>query len=154
MTNNELHIFTDPRGNSEILAGNRLPIRNVSRNYSGSGLGSLLTDATSYYWQIYGHISTTHGDELVKGPLSAFLYFEDASYVIDLGLSDKDKDKIMDELIIILEELINKRAAKSISAYDIDRIVLDNSVVTREEIMAILLAIKSKQLNVNSVYFR
>jgi hypothetical protein len=60
----------------------------------------------------------------------------------------------MDELIIILEELINKRAAKSISAYDIDRIVLDNSVVTREEIMAILLAIKSKQLNVNSVYFR
>ncbi len=154
MTNKELHIFTDPRGNSEILAGNRLPIRNVSRSYRGSGLGSLLTDATSYYWQIYGHISTTHGDELVKGPLSQFLYFEDASYVIDLGLSDKDKDQIMDELIIILEELINKRAAKSITAYDIDRIVLDNSVVTREEIMAVLLAIKSKQLNVNSVYFR
>ncbi|MCK5569133.1 MAG: hypothetical protein KAJ15_05410, partial [Spirochaetes bacterium] len=154
MTNKELHIFTDPRGNNEILAGNRLPIRNVSRSYRGSGLGSLLTDATSYYWQIYGHISTTHGDELVKGPLSAFLYFEDASYVIDLGLSDKDKEQIMDELIIILEELINKRAAKSISTYDIDRIVLDNSVVTREEIMAILLAIKSKQLNVNSVYFK
>ena len=154
ITNKELHIFTDPRGNNEILAGNRLPIRNVSRSYRGSGLGSLLTDATSYYWQIYGHISTTHGDELVKGPLSAFLYFEDASYVIDLGLSDKDKEQIMDELIIILEELINKRAAKSISTYDIDRIVLDNSVVTREEIMAILLAIKSKQLNVNSVYFK
>lgn len=154
MTNKELHIFTDPRGNNEILAGNRLPVRNVSQSYSGSDLGSLLSDATSYYWQIYGYISTTHGDELVKGPLSAFLYFEDASYVIDLGLSDKDKEQIMDELIIILEELINKRAAKSIKAYDIDRIVLDNSVVTREEIMAVLLAIKSKQLEVNSVYFR
>ncbi|GAF92905.1 unnamed protein product, partial [marine sediment metagenome] len=110
MTNKELHIFTDPRGNNEILAGNRLPARNVSQGYRGSDLGSLLSDATSYYWQIYGHISTTHGDELVKGPLSEFLYFEDASYVIDLGLSDKDKEQIMDELIIILEELINKRA--------------------------------------------
>jgi len=69
-------------------------------------------------------------------------------------LSDADKALITDELIAILTELVNKRAAKSIKEYDLDRIVLDNGVVSRDEIMAILSLIKEKQVKVNSIYFR
>ncbi|HEB31099.1 MAG TPA: hypothetical protein ENI15_09530, partial [Spirochaetes bacterium] len=71
------HLFKDPGGRDEIRSGYRLPRSvNSGQSYDGSGIGSLLNDGSMYYWQIRGKITTTHGDELVKSPLNAFLYFE------------------------------------------------------------------------------
>jgi hypothetical protein len=150
-----LRLFTDPQGNNEVQMGGILPQKNVSANsVPGSAVATALADGKTYYWQVFGRITTTHGYEYVRGPLSRFRYFEEAESVQYLGLSDQDKNRIKDELIIILTELVNKRAAKSIAEYELDRAVLDNNVVTRDEIFAILTAIRAKQLKINSIYFR
>jgi hypothetical protein len=151
----DLRMFTDPRGNDEVQKGSLLPKRGITESsLPGSAVAPALMDGETYYWQIWGKITTTHGDERVEGPLSRFLYFQEFSSVQYLGLSAADKNTITDELIAILTELVNKRAAKSIKEYEIDRIVLDNGVVTRDEVLAILAAIKEKQVKVNSIYFR
>jgi len=151
----DLRMFTDPRGNDEVQKGSLLPKRGIAESsLPGSAVAPALMDGETYYWQIWGKITTTHGDERVEGPLSRFLYFQEFSSVQYLGLSAADKNTITDELIAILTELVNKRAAKSIKEYEIDRIVLDNGVVTRDEVFAILAAIKEKQVKVNSIYFR
>jgi hypothetical protein len=150
-----LRMFTDPRGNNEVQMGGVLPRRNITGNYvSGSIVATALEDGKTYYWQIFGRISTTHGYEYVRGPLSQFRYYEESASVQYLGLSDQDKNRIKDELIAILTELVNKRAAKSIVEYELDRVVLDNNVVTRDEIFAILTAFRANQLKINSIYFR
>jgi len=151
----DLRMFTDPRGNDEVQKGSLLPKRGITESsLAGSTVAPALMDGQTYYWQIWGKITTTHGDERVEGSLSRFLYFQEFSSVQYLGLSDADKNAVKDELIAILAELVNKRAAKSIKEYEIDRIVLDNGVVTRDEVFAILAAIKEKQVKVNSIYFR
>jgi len=151
----DLRMFTDPRGNDEVLKGNLLPQRGIAgSSLAGSVVAPALMDGETYYWQIWGKITTTHGNERVEGPLSRFIYFQEFSSVQYLGLSGADKNTIKDELIAILAELVNKRAAKSIKEYEIDRVVLDNGVVTRDEVLAILSAIKEKQVKVNSIYFR
>ena len=156
ITDRELHLFTDPRGNREVTSGGRLPALGLgaASSLDGSAIAPLLTNDTTYYWQVWGKITTSHGAERVKSALSQFVYFEELGSVLYLGLSDTNKSAIKDELIAILAELVNKRAAKSIKEYEIVRIVLDNGVVTRDEILAILAAIKEKQVKVNSIYFR
>jgi hypothetical protein len=150
-----LRMFTDPQGNNEVQMGGVLPQKNVTSNsVPGSVVATALEDGKTYYWQIFGRISTTHGYEYVRGPLSQFRYYEVAASVQYLGLSEQDKNRIKDELIAILTELVNKRAAKSIAEYELDRVVLDNNVVMRDEIFAILAAIRAKQLEINSIYFR
>ena len=154
MTNMEFHLYTDPRGKREIISGNRLPRRNVGTIYRATDLGSILEDGNEYYWQIHGDISTTHGPERVKGPLNGFLYFREMIFIEGPQLTDRDKRDIMDELYEILMELMNKRAAKGIMAYDIDSVLLDEVAVTREEIMAVLLMIKKKEAKINAIYFK
>ncbi len=154
--NMELHLFRDPRGNNEILKGSLLPVKGLGSGQSagGSGITSLLENGQRYYWQVWGKIDTSHGEELVKGPLSEFLYFVESADVVYIGLGKEDKASIMDEVVDILLGFVNKRAAKSIADYDIDRVIVDNSVVGREEIMTILLLIKKGELKLNAVYFK
>lgn len=156
INNMELHIFTDPRGNNEILKGSLLPARGLgsAQSADGSLITPFLENAQRYYWQVWGYIDTSHGAELVKGPLSEFLYFVESADVVYLGLSEEDKAAIMDEIIEILKSFVNKRAARSISGYSIDRIIVDNSPLSREEIMTILMLIKEKELKLNSIYFK
>jgi hypothetical protein len=152
----EFHLFTDPRGNREVTSGGRLPVLGLgtASSLDGSLVAPLLTDATTYYWQVWGKITTSHGEERVKSALSRFLYFEESVSVIELGLTDAEKISIKSELLAILEELVNRRAARSIKDYELDRAVLDNGVVTYEEIMAILSIIKEKRATVNAIYFK
>ena len=156
INNMELHIFTDPRGNNEILKGSILPARGLgsAQSADGSLITPFLENGQRYYWQIWGYIDTSHGAELVKGPISEFLYFVESADVVYLGLSDEDRAAIMDEVLEILKSFVNKRAARSISGYSIDRVIVDNSPVTREEIMTILMLIKEKELKLNSIYFK
>lgn len=156
INNMELHIFTDPRGNNEILKGSLLPARGLgsAQGVDGSLITPLLEDGKRYYWQIWGYIDTSHDEELVKGPLSEFLYFVESADVVYLGLSEEDKAAIMDEILEILQSFVNKRAARSISGYTIDRVVVDNSPMSREEIMTILMLIKERELKLNSIYFK
>ncbi|MGQ9616776.1 MAG: hypothetical protein ACUVWJ_10315 [Spirochaetota bacterium] len=156
INNMELHIFTDPRGNNEILRGSLLPARGLgyAQSADGSLITPLLEDGKRYYWQIWGYIDTSHGTELVKGPLSEFLYFVESADVVYLGLSEEDKAAIMDEVLEILKSFVNKRAARSLSGYSVDRVVVDNSPMNHEEIMTILMLIKEKELKLNSIYFK
>jgi hypothetical protein len=136
----EFHLFTDPSGNREVTHGGSLPQRGITgSSLDGSTVAPYLVDGTAYYWQVWGVITTTHGQERVKSALSRFLYFEGPASAVYLA---------------ILEELVNKRAAKSISRYEFDRAVLDNGVVSYEEIMAILSLIRRKQATVNAIYFK
>jgi hypothetical protein len=152
----EFHLFTDPGGNREVTYGGSLPQRGITgSSLDGSTVAPYLVDGTTYYWQIWGVITTTHGQERVKSALSRFRYYESSTAaVVSLGLTDAEKSDIKSELLAILEELVNKRAAKSISRYEFDRAVLDNGVVSYEEIMAILSLIRQKQATVNAIYFK
>jgi len=160
----ELHVYSDPFGNKEVLKGDRLPFRRISgggveeataaQQVEGSFIAPVLDDGEIYYWQIWGRIVTSHGDELRKGTLTAFQYFEEAEKMAYIGLSDPDKQAIKDTLIELLEKIVNKRAARSIQEYDVNRVVLDNSPVTREEIMTILKAIIDEELTATSVRFQ
>jgi hypothetical protein len=154
VTDKELHVYSDSGGNNE-LTGPSTVLRNVGNSFDASSIASLLTDGEIYYWQIHGKIDTTHGDELVKSQLNQFLYFEDMGYVEDLGLTDVESNQIMSELFVIVQEIINRRAANSLRGFEVERIMIDGSVVTSsQDIMAILKLIKEKEVTVNSAAFR
>lgn len=148
----EFHLYEDPRGQREVVFGSRLP-RSMGQGQSldGAEIALLLENGKSYFWQIKGYISTSHGRESAKGPLVDFLYFSDISSMIELGLSDEDKNRIKEALIEILSKQGGKRAAKSISDYELARVVLDNSIIPIHEIMAILNLIKDDQVKVKTI---
>ena len=160
----ELHIYTDPFGNREVLAGSRLPYTRIpstasiwnpqAQRVDGSIVSPVLKDGAILYWQIQGYIKTSHGDERTESVLTAFQYFENAQSLKYIGLSDPDKQAIKDLLIKMLQEIVDNRAARSIEQYDITRIAIDNSPATREEIMTILQAIISGDVTATSVQFQ
>jgi len=152
--NLELRLYSDPRGRNEIKAGGRLPVRSAGQRVNGARFASLLNPGELYYWQVYGDMVTSHGTVRVSGPLSMFLFLEEGATIEDLGLSEAEKAEILGELIEILKSLVNKRAAKSIMGYDLERVLLDNEIVTVKEILAILALIRSGDVQVNSIYFR
>jgi hypothetical protein len=117
----------------------------------GAEIAPLLEDGKVYYWQVWGYINTSHGDELVKGTLTQFQYFEYLRGIEYIGLTDEDKKNIKDALIVLLQKLVDKKAANSIENYDVNRVVLDNSPVTREEIMTVLQAIIDDKLTATSI---
>ena len=154
LQNLEFRLYSDPRGRNEIRSGSRLPVRNAGQRLDGGSIASLLDVGELYYWRVYGDMVTSHGTVKARGPLSMFLYLEEGMGLEELGLSDAEKAEILEELIDILKNLVNNRAAKSLRGYDLDRVLLDNSIVTIKEIMAILALIKSGDVQVNSIYFR
>ncbi len=152
----QFHLFKDPGGRDEIRSGYRLP-RSVGsgQGYDGSGIGSLLNDGSMYYWQIRGKITTTHGDELVKSPLNAFLYFEDKTSLEDWWLDPVVSREITEELSELLKEYLSKRVIDALKDYDIERITLDNGgIFSKEQVLSILAMIKNKEVEVKSVYFK
>jgi hypothetical protein len=150
----EFRLYRDPRGKQEIIAGSRLPRRNVSQQLDGSNLANLLTYNNYYYWQINGKINTSHGLEFIRGPISEFLFVEDGTPLEDLGLSEAEKRAIYKELEIILRELLGRKGVRSIMGYELLRAVLDGNYVTWNEIMAILALIKSGEVEMNAIYFQ
>jgi len=154
LQNLEFRLYSDPRGRNEIRSGSRLPVRNAGQRLDGGSIASLLDVGELYYWRVYGDMVTSHGTVKARGPLSMFLYLEEGMGLEELGLSDAEKAEILEELIDILKNLVNNRAAKSLRGYDLDRVLLDNSIVTVKEIMAILALIRSGDVQVNSIYFR
>jgi len=154
MNNMSLHLYTDPAGRNEITSGARLPARGVGQGLDGSLISSILHTGEHYFWQIQGDIETSHGKERVKGPLSEFLYLQEGSQPVFLGLSEAEKEAIRAEIYDILFKLINRRAARSILDYDIDRVLFDGSPVSMMEIMAVLDLIKENKITVNAIYFR
>ena len=153
-SNLEFRLYRDPRGKQEIKSGSRLPRRGVSQQLDGSNLKNLLTYNEYYYWQINGTINTSHGEEFIRGPITAFLFVEDGTPLEDLGLSEAEKRAIYKELEIILGELLGRKGARSIMGYELLRAVLDGNYVTWNEIMAILALVKSGEVEVNAVYFQ
>ena len=143
-----LHLYEDPRGRSEITRGSILPAAASGGGLDGSTIARLLDEGSTYYWQLSGRIQTTHGPETVKGPISLFRYGDPLA---ELGLSEEDRTAIKDKLIEILQQYVNRRAARSIADYIVDRGVLDNSTVNREEIMTILQLIEEGEVTVNAV---
>jgi len=150
----EFRLYTDPRGRNEITKGTRLPRRGVRQSLDGGSFDSFLDIGELYFWQVNGYMNTSHGRVLTKGPISMFLFLEEGSSVMELGLSEAEKAAILEELTDILRDLVNKRAARSIRGYDFERILLDNSIITVKELMAILSLIKSGDVQVNRIYFR
>jgi len=150
----EFRLYTDPRGRNEITKGTRLPRRGVRQSLDGGSFDSFLDIGELYFWQVNGYMNTSHGRVFTKGPISMFLFLEEGSSVMELGLSEAEKAAILEELTNILRDLINKRAARSIRGYDVERILLDNSIITIKELMAILSLIKSGDAQVNRIYFR
>lgn len=143
-----LHLYEDPRGRSEITRGSILPAAASGGGLDGSTIARLLDEGSTYYWQLSGRIQTTHGPETVKGPISMFRYGDPLA---ELGLTEEDRADIKDKLIEILQQYVNRRAARSIADYIVDRGVLDNSTVNREEIMTILQLIEEGEITVNAV---
>jgi hypothetical protein len=143
-----LRVFEDPRGRSEITRGEILPAVSTGGLAPGTAISKLLEEGNTYYWQLSGLVRTTHGDELLEGPVSMFVY--GAPFNL-LGLSDEDKQDIKDKLIEILQQYVNNRAARSIADYIVNRGVLDNSVVGREEIMTLLLLVEEGAVEINSI---
>jgi len=154
--NIELHLFKDPNGNKELLAGSILPKTNLGRaqGVDGSDIAGLLEEGRTYYWQLWGYITTSHGDELVKGTLNEFVYSQEGTASIDLVLSEPDKQEIKKELSRILAELFGKKWARNLRNYDIARILLDEGFISREEVMTILHLIEQKKLDVNNIYLK
>ncbi len=150
----EFRLYNDSRGRNEITKGTRLPRRGVGQSLDGGSFDSLLDIGELYFWQVNGYMNTSHGKVHIKGPLSMLLFLEEGSSIMELGLSDAEKAAIIKELTDILRDLVNKRAARSLRGYDVERILLDNSIITIKEIMAILSLIKSGDVQVNRIYFR
>lgn len=150
----EFRLYKDPRGKQEIIAGSRLPRKNVGQQLDGSNFANLLTYNSYYYWQINGKINTSHGQEFIRGPISEFLFVEDGTPLEDLGLSEAEKRAIYKELEIILRELLGRKGVRSIMGYELLRAVLDGNYVTWNEIMAILALIKSGEVEMNAIYFQ
>ena len=158
----ELRFFTDPSGNKEVLKGSRAPFVFIpgggdpfsqqAFRVNGSEVSPVLVDKTKYYWRVDGKIKTSHGDEEVEGVLTAFQYFvvkEDVAYI---GLNDADKQKILNLLITMLQQVVgDERAAKSLTPLEVDRIVKDNSPVTTDELISILTQIISGEVTITSI---
>lgn len=154
--NIELHLFKDPNGNKEILAGSILPKTNLGRaqGVDGSDIAGLLEEGETYYWQLWGYISTSHGDELVKGTLNEFMYSQEGTAGFEQELTEPDKQEIKKELTRVLTGLFGKKWARSLRNYDIARIILDEGFISREEVMTILHLIEQNKLNVNNIYIK
>jgi hypothetical protein len=154
--NIELHLFTDPNGNKELLAGSILPKTKLGRaqGVDGSDIAGLLEEGGTYYWQLWGYISTSHGDELAKGTLNEFMYSQEGAAGFEQELTEPDKQQIKQELTRILTELFGRKWARSLRNYDIARIVLDQGFISREEVMTILHLIEQKKLEVNNIYIK
>ncbi len=154
--NIELHLFKDPNGNKELIAGSIVPKTRLGRaqGVDGSDIALLLEEGGTYYWQLWGYISTSHGDDLVKGTLNEFVYSQEGTAGIELVLTEPDKQEIIKELTRVLTELFGKKWARSLRNYDITRIVLDDGFISREEVMTILHLIEQKKLDVNNIYLK
>jgi len=154
--NIELHLFEDPNGNKELIAGSIVPKTKLGRaqGVDGSDIAGLLEEGETYYWQLWGYISTSHGDELVKGTLNEFVYSQEGTAGIGLVLTEPDKQEIIKELTRVLTELFGKKWARNLRNYDITRIVLDDGFISREEVMTILHLIEQKKLDVNNIYLK
>jgi hypothetical protein len=153
----ELHIYRDPGGAREVLEGGRLPVLNiVAPPVMGNVIApsTTLVDGERYFWQVWGYAVTSHGDELVKGPRTEFIYFEELSQVILLGLSDECRQRIMDVASEALREIVNPRAARSVQNFAVDRAVLDGTPIDCAEAIPILESIIAGDLNATAVYFR
>ncbi len=151
----ELHIYKDPGGAQEVLEGGRLPVLNLPASIvDGSGVSPFLVDGERYFWQVWGYAVTSHGDELVKGPRTEFIYFEELSQVILLGLSDADKAAIKDALLVLLEQVVNRRAARSIQNFEVDRAVLDGTPIAGPEAIPVIESIIAGDSKPISIYFR
>ncbi len=103
---------------------------------------------------MWGYAVTSHGDELVKGPRTEFIYFEELSQVILLGLSDADKAAIKDALLVLLEQVVNRRAARSIQNFEVDRAVLDGTPIAGPEAIPVIESIIAGDSKPISIYFR
>ncbi len=154
--NIELHLFEDPNGNRELIAGSILPkIRlGTAQGVDGSDIAGLLEEGQTYYWQLWGYINTSHGEELVKGTLNEFVYSQEGAASIELVLTEPDKQEIKKELARILTELFGRKWARNLRNYDIARILLDEGFISREEVMTILHLIEQKKLDVNNIYLK
>jgi hypothetical protein len=151
----ELHIYRDPGGAQEVLEGGRLPALNLPASFfDGSGIAPFLVDGERYFWQVWGFAVTSHGDELVKGPRTEFIYYEELSQVILLGLSNADKAAIKDAILALLEQVVNRRAARSIQNYEIDRVVLDGTPIASPEAIPVIESIIDGDSKPISIYFR
>jgi hypothetical protein len=155
-----LSVYRDPSGKNEVKEGSFLPVdvgdsigpHNV--NIPGTGINSVLEDSETYYWGVTGKIRTTHGDELVRGPINRFLFFEDLAEVQIVLLSEQDADAIKALLVKILEKYGSRRDAKSIADYLVTRGILDTGTIGREEIMTILMMMESGDIEPDSITVR
>jgi hypothetical protein len=163
----ELHIYTDPAGNREVLEGSRLPYTKIGgsaqlgnpqkEDVAGSIVAPVLENGRMYYWQIHGYVITSHGNERRESVLTAFQYFEKKEDIEYIGLSDPDKKAIMDALILLLKEVMGKqgeRAAKSLDQYEVNRVTMDQSPVSREEIISILQEIIAGRATATAISFQ
>lgn len=160
----ELHIYTDPFGNDEVLRGSRLPYRNIpdptaiwyprAQQVRGSNFTPVLEDGKVYFWKIEGYLTTSHGKVREESQLVKFQYFEEAGKMEYIGLTDADKQAIKDALIEMLKKVVGKREARSIERYDVNSILFDNTPITRYEIMTILQAIIDEELTATTIRFQ
>ncbi len=154
LSNLSLHIYSDPRGKNEVKSGSRLPAGVSGGMYDGTSIATLLSYGKTYYWQITGDINTSHGTETLKGPVSSFILKTEGSGGGYFGLSEGEKAQIKARLIKLLKSKINKRAARSIRSFNLDRVLLDNSEISLNEILNILEMLEKGKLKVKSVYFK
>jgi hypothetical protein len=151
----EFHLFNDPRGNHEIVVRSKgLPQKTSARRVRGSQFATLLVEQRRYFWQVNGFINTSHGSEIEDGLINSFVYIENITPGAVIGLSEKEKKAIMDELIALLMEMVNKRASTSIEDFTVDRALLDNEVISYDEIMQIISLIKSGEARMINARFR
>ena len=149
-----IHLFEDPQGRRDVLSGSRLP-KNVSGgSFNGTNIVSLLTFNKMYYWQLTGYINTSHGRELLKGPLSSFILTPEGSTSAKYGLSNSEKNQIKQRLMKLLRSKVNKRAANSIKRYDLERMLFDNGEISLQEIKSIFKMLENNNLKIKSVSFK
>ena len=158
----QLRFYRDPGGNREVLAGSRAPFshigsgvdpfKRVTYNVDGATIAPVLQNEKLYYWRIDGYINTSHGDELVEGVLTAFQYFDEKRILTDIGLDDSEKQLIMSYLIQMLQQVVeDDMAIKVLSALEVDRATKDNSPVSSDELIGILVGIISGELTVTAI---
>jgi hypothetical protein len=161
----ELWVYTDPAGNRAVLEGSRLSFTKAggvldmprSQNVPGSFVAPVLENGRMYYWQIHGYVVTSHGNERRKSVLTAFQYFEEKKDVEYIGLTDPDKKAIMDVLVQLLKQVMGRqgeRAAKSLDRYEVSRVTVDDSPVSREEIISILQEIIAGRARATAISFQ